>query len=138
MEIAAVVAFAVVLTLVLVLRRRGSSRGEDFRIEDREAWGKKWAELEALLEHSDSHWQVAIIEADKLLDRVLKSMRLPGDTMGERLKFLTYSRTELKFVWQAHLVRNRLAHEANFRLDRRTARETMATFKRAFKLLGVL
>ncbi len=128
----------VIVVAVLLLRTSRRSSSKEFRLEDREAWTKRWSELEAMLSEGESHWQVAIIEADKLLDRVLKSMHLAGETMGERLKFLTLTRTDLKFVWSAHIVRNRLAHESNFRLDRRTASETMAAYKRALKLLGVL
>ncbi|MFA5954859.1 MAG: hypothetical protein WC817_05005 [Patescibacteria group bacterium] len=113
-------------------------RARDFRITDRRAWQKKWTELEVLLKQGESSWSVAIIEADKLFDRVLKNMGLPGKDMGERLKFLTRSRRELSYVWSAHLTRNRLVHESDFRLDRRTAIKTIDTFKRAFKELGVL
>ncbi len=134
------VALIVVIAGFFVMAKRsfGSKNRNDFRIEDREAWAKRWAELEGWLSQGESHWQVAIIEADKLLDRVLKSMHLHGDTMGERLKFLTLTRTDLKFVWSAHLLRNRLAHESNFQLNRRMAAEALNTYKQALKKLGVL
>lgn len=134
-----VIALVVVGVIIFYLRfANRRSRQKDFRMEDREAWARRWTELEAMLNEGESHWQVAIIEADKLFDRVLKSMHLPGTTMGERLKFLTRSRPELRYVWEAHLVRNRLAHESNFYLTRRTTADTLQTFKKAFRDLGVL
>ncbi|PJE76259.1 hypothetical protein COV04_00030 [Candidatus Uhrbacteria bacterium CG10_big_fil_rev_8_21_14_0_10_48_11] len=113
-------------------------RARDFRFEDRQAWQKKWQELETLLGQGEASWSVAVIEADKLFDRVLKHMRLPGKDMGERLKYLTRSRTELCYVWPAHLTRNRLVHESDFKLNRRLAAQTIDTFRRALHDLGVL
>lgn len=125
-----------IVYLLKYLKRCSSSR--DFRINDKLAWQKKWKELEDMLDGNQSQLAVAVIEADKLLDRVMKSMALPGKDFGERLKFLCYSRPELKAVWPANLVRNRLVHEAHYELDRRSALNALKSFERALKDLGVL
>lgn len=134
-----VIVVAVIVGIIYLLRylKRRSYRG-DFRIDDRAAWQRRWQELEAMLEGGSSQWAVAVIEADKLLDRVMRSMALPGKDMGERLRFLSLSRPEIKAVWPAHLIRNRLVHESHYELDRRTAFKAFKTFERAFKDLGVL
>ena len=133
------VVLAVVVGLVYLfkyLKRRSYSR--DFRLDDRRAWQKKWQELEAMLAGGSSQWTVAVIEADKLLDRVMRSMALPGKDFGERLRFLSLSRPEIRAVWPAHLIRNRLVHESHYELERRVALNALKTFERAFKDLGVL
>jgi len=133
------VVLAVVVGLVYLfkyLKRRSYSR--DFRINDRQAWQKRWQELEAMLAGGASQWAVAVIEADKLLDRVMRSMALPGKDFGERLRFLSLSRPEIRAVWPAHLIRNRLVHESHYELERRVALNALKTFERAFKDLGVL
>ena len=133
------VVLAVVVGLVYLfkyLKRRSYSR--DFRINDSQAWQKRWQELEAMLAGGASQWAVAVIEADKLLDRVMRSMALPGKDFGERLRFLSLSRPEIRAVWPAHLIRNRLVHESHYELERRVALNALKTFERAFKDLGVL
>src|SRR3989338_6029178 len=113
------------------LRRRENSR--EFRISDRQAWAKRWQELEKMLDGSESQWSMAVMEADKLFDRVMRSMALPGKDFGERLRFLSLSRPEIRAVWPAHLIRNRLVHESHYELDRRTAISVLKTFERALK-----
>jgi hypothetical protein len=122
--------------LLRYLRRRDAAR--DFRVDNKAAWRKRWQELEAMLDGPEAQWSVAVIEADKLFDRIMKSMALPGQDFGERLKFLTLSRPELKFIWPAHLVRNRFVHEANYELTRREATDALKAFARGLKGLGVL
>lgn len=66
-----------------------------------------------------------LIALDKLLDSILKSKGVKGETLGERLK---KSRKEFKnskdysFVWNAHKLRNRIVHE----LDHSTSSEILA------------
>jgi hypothetical protein len=82
--------------------------------------------------------KLAVIEADKLLDSALKSLAMPGMTLGERLKFAQYKYPELRDVWFAHKIRNQLAHEASFHLDAGMARSALKAFRRALERLGAL
>lgn len=58
----------------------------------------------------------AVIEADKLLDFVLKSKRVKGSTLGERLKNSKkmFKTSAYNRVWEVHKLRNRIAHEMDF------------------------
>lgn len=58
----------------------------------------------------------AVVDADKLLDYVLKSRGARGETMGERLKSSSrrFERNLLNQVWDAHRLRNQIVHEINF------------------------
>jgi hypothetical protein len=61
----------------------------------------------------------ALIDADKLLDFVLKKKGIKGDTLGERLKSASnlFDRELYNQVWEAHKLRNKLVHEVDFAAD---------------------
>ncbi len=100
---------------------------------------KTWQEIELLVsQNSEMSYKLAVLEADKLLDHALKSMGFGGNTLGERLKLACYRFPRLKRVWQAHLLRNKLVHEASFHLSRGAARGAIGQFRDALKELSVL
>jgi hypothetical protein len=78
------------------------------------------------------------MEADKLLDHVLKSMSFPGETMAERLKLAEYKYASLRQVWPAHKLRNQLVHDPAFDMSVRQAKFALKEFKDALKVLNVL
>jgi hypothetical protein len=98
----------------------------------------KWGEIEKLSASSAMGSKMAIVEADKLLDGVLKSMMMHGDTLGERLKFAGYKYPELRKVWTAHRLRNQIVHESTFNVSERHARAALHDYERAMKSIGVL
>ena len=67
----------------------------------------------------ESKLKSAVLEADKLLDYVLKSKKVRGETLGDRLKNSKnlFSTSSYNKVWEVHKLRNRLAHEMNFNPD---------------------
>jgi hypothetical protein len=88
---------------------------------------------------SPNDWKLAIIEADIILDGALKDAGYAGTSLGERLRSITPSQLQsLDDAWQAHKVRNQVAHGgADFILTRRLAEDTIKQYRRAFKELGV-
>lgn len=102
----------------------------------------KWAEIEMLLlQGGNSQFKTAIMEADKLVDYVLKSRGVAGETMGDRMKnakskFPEY--TDYNNLWFAHKVRNNIAHETTHDLNIGEARKATEYFKKALKTLGAL
>lgn len=99
---------------------------------------RQWMEIEQIAGQSRMGQKMAIVEADKLLDAVLKSMAMPGTTLGERLKFACYKYPDLKKVWFAHRLRNQLVHETTFEIGDRDAKSAIGEYKKALKTLGVL
>jgi hypothetical protein len=99
--------------------------------------------LDSVLAHSESDnpndWKLAIIEADIILDDVLKQQGYAGNSLGERLKSISPSQLEsLQDAWEAHKVRNKIAHEgADFVLTKRMAQETITKYQRVFTEFGV-
>ena len=57
------------------------------------------------------HLKEALIEADKLLDYILKGQGYNGETMAQRIKAAEKSFTDKESVWRAHKLRNHMVHE---------------------------
>jgi len=105
---------------------------------DRATIQARWNEIEKMADGGAVNLKIAVMEADTLLDHALKSLAMPGNTLGERLKFATYKFPKIRNVWNAHRLRNQLAHEASFYLDPSMAKKALRDFKDALQLLNVL
>lgn len=101
---------------------------------------KTWQEVLAKIESvNPSDWNIAVIRADSIFDGILKNMNLPGENMGERLKQLdTAELQSLNSVWEAHKIRNRIAHETDQTLTHDEARRAISLFENGLKELGYL
>lgn len=130
-------AFGIVYMFAKKVRHFITSR--KFESYDREAMRDRWNEIEKMLDaKGEMQLKIAILEADKLLDHALKSLSFPGNTLGERLKFASYKYPKIRQVWWAHKVRNQLAHEASYYLDKTIARKAIKSFRRALETLGAI
>ena len=87
--------------------------------------------------HSDnaSEWRLAIIEADVMLEDMLKALSYHGDGVGEMLKAVDPTNMlTLDNAWEAHKVRNRIAHSgSDFELNERETKRVVALFESVFK-----
>jgi len=99
----------------------------------------EWKSIEEMTQRNDemSH-KLAVMEADKLFDHVLKALGFGGSTLAERLKLATYRYPKIRNVWPAHLARNRMVHEATYHLSSGTARDAIRRFSDALRELGIL
>ena len=104
----------------------------------------KNTEWQDIIDHidsdNDSQWKLALIDADKILDNALRDADYDGETIGDRLK-----RAEelggfksLQDAWEAHKVRNRIAHESGFELTKREARRAIELYKTVLQDLHYL
>jgi hypothetical protein len=97
---------------------------------------EKWQKVQAHINSNNpSDWRLAILEADIMLGDVLEKMGYQGDSIGEKLKSVDKSDfLTLQLAWDAHLVRNQIAHEgADFKLNEREAKEVIDKFKKVFE-----
>ncbi|MDO5475350.1 MAG: hypothetical protein Q4F61_03130, partial [Candidatus Saccharibacteria bacterium] len=93
----------------------------------------------SLTRENSASYNLAVVEADKLLDKALCEMGAQGKTMGERLKRIGKEKfTNLNSVWYVHKLRNQIAHEAGFRLEFAQAARAMKTYRQALKDLGAI
>lgn len=105
---------------------------------NREKYQEEWLLLENSLTSDISVQHMAIINADKLLDKALKERGFKGETMGERLGAASREFTKRDSVWGAHKLRNRIAHEDSVRINLALTRRVLASYKYALKDLGAL
>lgn len=101
---------------------------------DNKYYRDRWSKIEQVQKMGEPGWQVAIIQADKLLDRALKERGFAGETMGERLK----SAHAGDKIWAAHKVRNRIAHESDVKLNAIVVNQALRGFKQGLKNVGAL
>ena len=100
----------------------------------------KWEEI---VRHSrsshEAEWKLAIIEADKLVDDLLKSTGYPGETMGDRLMSIERGQFEsLNGLWEAHKIRNKLVHETSYFLRFAEAQRALQLYEKTLKELQAI
>jgi len=87
----------------------------------------------------ESNLKLAVIEADKILDEILKRSGFAGETMADRLKQMTTAQlSNLDQVWGAHKLRNRIVHEPNFEVSRAEVELAVSIYGRAFQEFGLI
>ena len=84
---------------------------------------------------NESDWRRAILEADILLGSLLTERGYAGDTLGEQLKSANRGQfTTLDLAWEAHRMRNALAHLGEaFPLTDRDIRTTIDQYRQVFE-----
>ena len=83
----------------------------------------------------------AIFEADKLLDTALRQSGFRGETMGERLKSARQhfgNNAVYQGLWEAHKMRNALAHEVGFDVPKVVGRQHLDQFKAGLQYLRMM
>lgn len=100
---------------------------------------ERWQQLQ---KHCASRktWPLAIGEADKLLDDVLKRSRYKGKTTGERLVAAQHELTSNDTVWLGHKLANKLTEEdVDVRkLKKKDIVIALSGFRQALRDLGAL
>ena len=129
---AAIIIVGVLLFAIITLKNRGGAL-------DVNKYRVRWLAIEqSLARDNEASYPVAVLDADKLVDQALKDMGMRGDTMGERLKSANAKFSRRNDVWEAHKLRNKIAHESDFRIGYDRSRRALAGFKRALKDLGAI
>jgi hypothetical protein len=96
---------------------------------------KAWAKITGRLETGlESEYKLAVIEADSILNDILKRMDFGGETLGERLEKLTAATLpNLKQVWEAHKIRNNIVHDPDYRLSLDETRRALVIYEQALR-----
>lgn len=131
-----IIAILIVAVLVFVAILLTGKRGYHFNVE---AYQSRFLEIENRLKQDNPASFVAtIIDGDKLLDKAMIEMGIPGKTMGDRLKKTGGRFTNLNAVWRAHKLRNAIAHESDLEVSYKQAFNALAIYKQALKDLGAI
>ena len=116
---------------------------QDKRLRE-EAGGSKnprWSKtLNYIFSQHSSDWKLAIIEADTILENLLKDLGFQGETVGDRLKSANQENfPQLTTAWEVHTVRNRIAHEGlAFELSHHEAKRIIAVYEQIFHAYGYI
>ena len=129
-------AILIVAVLVFVAIMLTGKRRHHFNVQ---YYQTRFLEIENRLKQDNpASYTTTIINCDKLLDRALIEMGVPGKTMGDRLKRVGDRFTNLNGVWRAHKLRNAIAHESDFEISYKQAYNALQIYKQALKDLGAI
>lgn len=100
----------------------------------------KWQSvLDKAASPNPSDWKLAVLEADSIMDDLLKRIGLQGETMGERLKQLDRSKlSAIDELWEAHKIRNLIAHDPNRAVSRQEIDRAVDGFEKALDELDFI
>ena len=131
-----IIAILIVAVLVFVAILLTGKRGYHFNVE---AYQSRFLEIENKLKQDNpASFVTTIIDGDKLLDKAMIEMGVPGKTMGDRLKKAGGRFTNLNAIWRAHKLRNAIAHESDLEISYKQAFNALAIYKQALKDLGAI
>jgi len=87
-----------------------------------------------------SDWRLSIIEADVMLEELLRTLGFSGDSVGEMLKSVDKNEfSTIEEAWKAHKTRNAITHSGTgFELNEREMKHTIALFEKVFKEFGII
>ncbi len=141
-----ILAFLVIGGLVIYMRAGASPKAQAIASNANEpiAQGlnmelieQRWREIEGMKDQGGAGLKNALLEADKLLDYVMKNKGFAGDTMGDRLKLQGDRFSDLNGIWTAHKLRNQLAHEVEIDIVKPQVDDAISKLKRGIMDLGV-
>ena len=111
-----------VFVAILLTGKRGHHFNTDF-------YQSRFLEIEnSLRQDNPATYVLAIINGDKLLDKAMIEMGIPG---GGRF-------SNLNAVWRAHKLRNAIAHETDLEVSYKQASNALVIYKQALKDLGAI
>ncbi|MFA6325109.1 MAG: hypothetical protein WCX46_02675 [Candidatus Paceibacterota bacterium] len=93
-----------------------------------------------LSSNNQSDWKLAVIEADSMLEDLTDQLELDGMNLGERLKSSNKEKFKtLDDAWEAHLVRNKIAHDGSqFELSQHEANRIITLYENVFREFGFI
>lgn len=100
----------------------------------------EWGEIKKLVvSRNPSEWNMAVLRADALLDRVVTLRGYSGISFADRLKIMDPSQLpSLDRVWSAHRLRNMIAHDPTQSQTQETIVHALDAYEQALRELGFL
>lgn len=94
---------------------------------------ERFADLEKRAYWDPRH---AVLEGDKFLELLLRRNKFRG-SVGDMLKKAGPLFPHIQELWDAHKLRNRVAHELNVTIQPKQAKKAISAFRRAYSALGL-
>jgi len=101
----------------------------------------RWlAVTEYMNSENQNDWKLAILETDSILESLVDDLGFKGDTFGEKLKSVDKEKFKnLSSAWEAHNVRNRIAHEGTeFEISKLEAKRITTIYEQIFRDYGYI
>jgi len=101
---------------------------------------REWRRITGYLaEGTEDAYKLAIIEADNLMNQILKRLGIPGTNIEERLKNATPSQIpNLEKLREAHQFRNNIVHDPALKVELDKTREILGEYEKTLKDLELL
>jgi len=96
---------------------------------------KDWNRVKARMDTGlESEYKLAIIEADNMMDSVLKRMGYGGENLGERLGNLTSATLpNIEEIKEVHQIRNNIVRDPSYTVTLDDARKIMDAYEKGFQ-----
>jgi hypothetical protein len=102
-----------------------------------DAYAVRWQAIQKNCANKKT-WTTAVVEADNLLDEVLRRRKYKGKTAGERLVTAQHDLKNNESVWFGHKLRNRIKQDDLKKISKHDTLESLSGFRQALKDLGAL
>ena len=98
---------------------------------------ERWAAITKKIEgESQDLWKIAVMDADILLDDVLREKGYLEGTVADKLKSASAQYPDvIQNAWDGHKIRNNIAHDATFELTKRGAQQAIKSYELFFQAL---
>lgn len=96
----------------------------------------RWQAVLTMSQQLDqTHAKQAILQADILIDSIMKTSGVSGNSFAERLRNIQsrFSPSTYQALWRAHKKRNELVHEAGSHIESWEKQEYLKGYERALK-----
>ena len=131
-----IIAVVIVGVMILVAMFLTKKRAYHF---NKEKYQTRFLSIENhLVKTNSATFMKTVIDGDKLLDKAMVEMGIPGKNMGDRLKHSKDKFSDINAVWKAHKLRNALAHEDDLEITYRQAQVALMIYKQALKDIGAI
>jgi len=118
----------------LIKELLGIKKGPSFKTVSWSEIESSWRNLELMASSGQqTDAKQALIQADILVDTIMKQAGAPGSNFGERLKGLRplVDKGVYHKLWQAHIKRNELVHEAGSHIEAWERDQYLRAFREA-------
>lgn len=104
-----------------------------------EYYRTKCLEVEHQLKRDNfASYHLSVLNADKLLDKALTERGFSGNSTGEKMKHASKVFSDNNGIWNAHKLRNKVAHKQDAYITYEQAKSALANFRQALKDLGAI
>ena len=129
---------AVLIVGVMILIAMFLTKKRSYRF-NKEKYQSRFLSIENhLVKTNSATFMKTVIDGDKLLDKAMVEMGIPGKNMGDRLKHSKDKFSDVNAIWKAHKLRNALAHEDDLEITYRQAQVALMIYKQALKDIGAI